>query len=172
MNTNQVILRCEDKQEAVVFTKYEFKTPVYHSDGNISIEKDIDYEISVEDSYIGGNYKGLFGRIKRAWRAFIDKPIVYTGIYCEDKDKMRQFLGDCLNIVEDTVSTTFPKLQPTDFIEVFGDNEMRFFCTDECEQFENVVHPDEDYEFKQEDITRVWRQVDNHTYKCIYRKGE
>ena len=68
MNSNQVILRCEDKQEAVVFTKYEYKTPTYHSDGNVSIEKDIDYEISVEDNYTGGDYKGLFGRIKRAWK--------------------------------------------------------------------------------------------------------
>ena len=100
MNTNQVILRCEDKQEAVVFTKYEFKTHVYNSDGNISVNKDISYEISVEDSYIGGNYKGLFGRIKRAWRAFRDKPVVYTGIYCEDKDEMVRFLENCLDIVQ------------------------------------------------------------------------
>ena len=100
MNTNQVILRCEDKQEAVVFTKYEFKTPVYHSDGNVSINKDVSYEISVEDSYIGGNYRGLFGRIKRAWRAFIDKPVVYTGIYCEDRDEMVRFLENCLDIVQ------------------------------------------------------------------------
>lgn len=100
MNTNQVILRCEDKQEAVVFTKYKFKTPVYHSDGNVSIDKDVSYEISVEDSYIGGNYKGLFGRIKRAWRAFIDKPVVYTGIDCEDRDEMVRFLENCLDIVQ------------------------------------------------------------------------
>jgi hypothetical protein len=102
MNTNQVILRCEDKQEAVVFTKYEFKTHVYNSDGNIFVNKDISYEINVEDSYTGGNYKGLFGRIKRAWRAFWDKPVVYTGIYCKDKDKMRKFLENCLAIVDGT----------------------------------------------------------------------
>lgn len=170
MNTNQVILRCEDKQEAVVFSKYTYKSISEITEGKVNLSDG--YEIMVEDSYIGGDYKGLLGRIKRAWKAFWNKPVVYTGIYCEDKDKMRQFLGNCLSLVEDTVSTTFPKLQPTDFIEVFGDREMRFFCTDECEQFENVVHPDEDYEFKQEDITSVWRQVDNRTYKCIYRKGE
>ena len=166
-----VTLRCEDGAEAVVFTKYNYGK-VYSDIDTVGDMVDIDYEINVEDSYIGGEYKGFFGRIKRAWRAFWGKPVVYTGIYCRDEKKMRQFLGDCLNLMEDTVSATFPILQPTDFIEVFGDKEMRFFCTDECEQFENMVHPDEDYEFKQENITSVWRQVDNDTYKCIYKKEE
>ena len=89
MKQEQITLRCEDGQEAVVFTKC-----IHHI-------LDIDYEITVEDSYIGGDYKGFFGRIKRAWRAFWDKPVVYTGIYCEDERKMRQFLYDCLDLVND-----------------------------------------------------------------------
>ena len=86
MKQEQVTLRCEDGAEAVVFTKYTHKS-------------DIDYEICIEDSYIGGDYKGLFGRIKRAWRAFWDKPVVYTGIYCEDESKMKHFLCDCLDLL-------------------------------------------------------------------------
>lgn len=89
MKHKQIVLRCEDGQEAVVFTKC-----IHHI-------LDIDYEITVEDSYIGGDYKGFFGRIKRAWRAFWNKPVVYTGIYCEDERKMRQFLYDCLDLVND-----------------------------------------------------------------------
>ena len=88
MKQENVTLRCEDGAEAAVFSKYTYN-------------KDIDYEFTIEDSYIGGDYKGFFGRIKRAWRAFWDKPVVYTGIYCEDKDKMKKFLIDCLNLVED-----------------------------------------------------------------------
>ena len=88
MKQEHITLRCEDGAEAVVFTKYTFN-------------KDINYEFTVEDSYTGGDYKGFFGRIKRAWRAFWDKPVVYTGIYCEDADKMRKFLYDCLDLVND-----------------------------------------------------------------------
>lgn len=84
----QIILRCEDGQEAVVFNKY------IHYDG------DIDYEINVEDSFVGGCYVGFFGKIKRAWRAFKLQPVVYTGVYCEDKLRMKKFLTDCLELLE------------------------------------------------------------------------
>lgn len=161
MKQEQITLRCEDGAEVVVFTKYIY---------NPIVANNIDYEITIEDSYIGGDYKGFFGRIKRAWRAFWDKPVIYTGIYCEDKDKMRKFLCDCLNLMEDEVSATFPKLQLNDFIEVYGNKEMRFFLSDEYAQIDGIVYPDEDYEFKEKDITEVWRQVDNDTFKCIYKK--
>lgn len=66
----------------------------------------------------------------------------------------------------------FPKLQMNDFIEVCGNKEMRFFLNDEYEQFDGIIHPDEDNEFKEENVTEVWRQVDSDTFKCIYRKVE
>lgn len=88
MKSDRVTLRCDDGAEVAVFEKYTY------NDG------DINYEFSIEDDYVGGDYKGFFGRIKRAWRAFWDKPVVYTGIYTEDKNKMRQFLVDCLNLID------------------------------------------------------------------------
>ena len=101
MNKEQITLRCKDGQEAVVFTKYTFKTLVTNHSAKEFVNEDINYEMSIEDSYIGENYKGFFGRIKRAWKAFWDKPVVYTGIYCEDENKMRQFLYDCLELIDD-----------------------------------------------------------------------
>ena len=99
MNTNQVILRCDDGAEAAVFTKYNFRT-MYCNSNESGIKEDFSYEICIEDDYTGGDYKGFFGRLKRAWRAFIDKPVVYTGIYCEDRDEMVRFLENCLDIVQ------------------------------------------------------------------------
>lgn len=93
MKFDKVTLRCDDGAEAAVFTKYHF-----YSDSEKATE--FNYEICIEDDYVGGEYKGFFGRLKRAWRAFTDKPVVYTGIYCEDKQKMRQFLVDCLNLID------------------------------------------------------------------------
>lgn len=90
----QITLRCDDGAEAAVFTKYHFYTNSDKADG-------CSYEICIEDDYVGGDYKGFLGRIKRAWRAFWDKPVVYTGIYCEDKDKMRKFLTDCLHLIDE-----------------------------------------------------------------------
>lgn len=95
----QVVLRCEDGQEAVVFSKYTFKSIMKLTDGTVKL--DDSYEIMVEDNYVGGDYKGFFGRIKRAWRAFTAKSVIYTGIYCEDKEKMRKFLTDCLALIDE-----------------------------------------------------------------------
>jgi flavorubredoxin len=65
----------------------------------------------------------------------------------------------------------FPRLQMDDIIEVYNDTEMRFFCNDEFGQHEDGrIQPDEDWEFKEEDVTRVWRQVEGEDYKCIYKR--
>jgi hypothetical protein len=94
MKFDKVTLRCDDGAEAAVFTKYNFYTISNKTN-------DFSYEFCIEDDYIGGDYKGFFGRIKRAWGAFWDKPVVYTGIYTEDKDKMRKFLCDCLDLIDE-----------------------------------------------------------------------
>ena len=85
----QVTLRCDDGSEAVVFTEYTF------SDGEIN------YEITVEDSYKGKTYRGLLGRLQRAWAMFKERPVIYTGIFTEDTDKIKKFLNDCLTIMNE-----------------------------------------------------------------------
>lgn len=81
----EVYLRCDDYGETAVFSKFGDNT----------------YELTIEDSYCGGDYMGITGRFKRAWRAFFSKPIYYTGVYCSDKKRMKKFLKDCLKIVEE-----------------------------------------------------------------------
>lgn len=118
MSTEQVVLRCEDKQEAVVFSKYTYKSIMKLTDGQVKLNDG--YEIMVEDSYVGGDYKGFFGRIRRAWRAFTAKPVVYTGIYCEDKEKMRKFLSDCLSLIDENdveqIKTMYDEMKGNDKI--------------------------------------------------------
>jgi hypothetical protein len=85
MQDKIITLRCDDGVEACVFRKYNRIT----------------YEIVIEDSYAGGDYRGFFGRIKRAWKAFWAKPLCYTGVYCEDGNRMREFLEDCLRLTNE-----------------------------------------------------------------------
>lgn len=86
-NRRNVMLRCDCGAETVVFSKYIFR-------------REVDYEISIEDSYLGKrDYRGFFGRLKRAWHAFIDKPICFSSVYCENEEDMRKFLTECLVVL-------------------------------------------------------------------------
>lgn len=88
MRCGEAYLRCNDHAERVVFTKYKY--------GEMS-----DYEFTIEDSYCGGDYMGIKGRFKRAWNAFWAKPIYYTGVYCDDEERMKKFLIECFDLMED-----------------------------------------------------------------------
>ena len=83
-----IYLRCEDNAEALVFSRYDY--------GN----GEVDFEINIEDSYCGGDYMGIKGRFKRAWRAFFAKPVYYTGVYVESQERVRNFLEGCINLVD------------------------------------------------------------------------
>lgn len=82
-----VSLRCEDCAEVISLIRHNW------SNG------DVDYEIVVEDAYCGGGYSGFFGRIRRAWSAFWAQPISYTGVYIEGKDRVRDFLEECMQLI-------------------------------------------------------------------------
>lgn len=82
-----VYLRCDDYAENLVFKQYEFDYG------------DIDFEISIEDSYCGGDYMGIKGRFKRAWKAFFAKPVCYTGIYVNSRERVREFFMACLALI-------------------------------------------------------------------------
>ena len=90
MKIKNVTLRCDDGAEAVVFSRY------IYGDGY-----EDSFEINVEDSFCGYTTKGLIARFKRAWAAFIAKPVIYTGVFSDDKNKMRKFLTDCLAVLDE-----------------------------------------------------------------------
>ena len=89
VNEKSVFLKCDCHAETAVFTRFDWN----------SIDK-TDYEISIEDSYCGGDYMGIKGRFKRAWKAFFAKPIVYNAISIQDPDRIKKFLQECLELIE------------------------------------------------------------------------
>ena len=89
VDSKDVSIRCEDKVEMLTFIRHVW--------GN----GDNDYEVVIEDAYCGGDYMGIKGRFKRAWKAFWAKPVYYNAIYCEDGKRMRKFLEDCLNLMDE-----------------------------------------------------------------------
>ena len=92
-NIKTVTLRCNDGGEACVLKKFTFEIV---NDFNPTW-----FEFAIEDDYVGGDYKGFFGRLKRAWKGFIGKPVVYTGICCDNKEQIQKFLEDCLALIKE-----------------------------------------------------------------------
>jgi hypothetical protein len=88
-NEKYIYLRCDCHAETAVFRKCDW------------LDGDVDYEISIEDGYCGGDYMGIKGRFKRAWKAFWAKPVYYNSVYCEDPERMRKFLEDCLKSMDE-----------------------------------------------------------------------
>lgn len=89
-SVKQVIFRCKDHAEALVFNKYKYE------------DFDTDYEINIEDSYCGGYYTGIKGRFRRAWHAFWAKPVYYSGVYTDNKKDIKNWLTDCLALLDET----------------------------------------------------------------------
>lgn len=62
----------------------------------------------------------------------------------------------------------FPKrLSEGDVIELYNNPEFIYGCNDECEVYGDIVHPDEDREFKQSEVSRIWKR-DGNNYILIY----
>ena len=91
--SKDVYLRCDDHSECVVFSRHDWEY------------NDVGYELNIEDAYCGGDFMGIKGRFKRAWKAFWAKPIYYSGIYCQDDKRMRKFLEDCISLMDETNKT-------------------------------------------------------------------
>ena len=63
----------------------------------------------------------------------------------------------------------FPKeLNEGYIIELYNNPELMFICNDECEFFGDIVHPDEDHEFKQYEVSHIWKR-DGDNYILIYK---
>ena len=89
VNTREVNMRCDCCAEMATFLRHDWKNC------------DTSYELSIEDAYCGGDYMGISGRFKRAWKAFWAKPVYYSAVYCEDGQRMRKFLEDCLSLMDE-----------------------------------------------------------------------
>lgn len=87
-NSKEINMRCDCHAEMVTFIRHNWN------------DDDVDYELTIEDAYCGGDYMGITGRFKRAWKAFWAKPVYYSAVYCEDGNRMKKFLEDCLSLME------------------------------------------------------------------------
>ena len=91
VDTKEISMRCDCRAEVVTFMRHDWN------------HNDTSYEITIEDAYCGGDYMGIKGRFKRAWRAFRAKPIYYSGVYCQDGSIMKKFLENCLSLMNEEV---------------------------------------------------------------------
>ena len=66
----------------------------------------------------------------------------------------------------------FPtELNEADIIELYNNPVFLFVCNDRCEVFDDIIHPDEDHEFNQIEVSRIWKR-DGNNYILIYEKED
>lgn len=87
-----ITLRCADHCTMLVIDKFEYLT-----EGNS--ERQLEYNISMQDSRYTHQFDGFFGRIKRAVKAFLGKPIYYNDIYIEDEKKIIELRDALTNLI-------------------------------------------------------------------------
>ena len=64
----------------------------------------------------------------------------------------------------------FPtELNEGDIIELYNNPVLLFICNDKCEVFDDIIHPDEDREFGQIEVSHIWKR-DGNDYILIYEK--
>ena len=90
-NEKSVFLKCDCHAETAVFTRFNW---------DFKEEEDVDYELSIEDAYCCHDHMGINSRFKRAWHAFWAKPICRNSVYIGDKERVKKFLEDCLELVK------------------------------------------------------------------------
>lgn len=112
--SKEINMRCDCGAEMVSFIKHVY------NDG------EFDYELNFEDAYCGGDYMGIKGRFKRAWRAFWAKPVYYTGVYCEDGKRMREFLEGCLRLMDKDGRCKLNKKEMLNF--GYGEDDADCWC--------------------------------------------
>lgn len=87
--TMKAIIECTDRAEMLVFDR-----TVWAKDDEL-------LTFSIMDRYLGKReYHGLRGRFWRAWRAFWEKPICYAEIVAGTKERTKEFLYQCLTILD------------------------------------------------------------------------
>jgi hypothetical protein len=92
-NIGTVILRCDDYCCMLVVDKYRY---VNSQDNSV----EIDYNFSMQDSNLDGYHNTIGGRLRRAWKALMGKPIYFNDIYVEDQNKVIKFRNELTELIE------------------------------------------------------------------------
>lgn len=84
-----VILPCDCRCAMMVVERIEW------DDG------DVDFDISVQDSYYDKSHNSLWGRLRRAAKALVGKPVCFNDVYIQDPDRFRQWVSELAAIADD-----------------------------------------------------------------------
>ena len=61
---------------------------------------DVSYNISIQDSRYDHNYNTLWGRVKRAIKILLGKPIYYNDLHLEGEETFYNFVKDMNGLAE------------------------------------------------------------------------
>jgi hypothetical protein len=62
---------------------------------------EINYNISVQDSRYDHGYNTAWGRIKRACKSLLGKPVYFSDVFIDNEDRYKKLLADMQNLLEE-----------------------------------------------------------------------
>jgi len=60
---------------------------------------DISYSITIQDSRYDHNYNTAWGRIKRAAKALLGKPVYFSDVHLEGEERYKKLVGDMTDLM-------------------------------------------------------------------------
>lgn len=81
-----IYLKCEYGCETLVVNKIKWQ------------DDELNYEISIKNSYLGWKEGTIWNRIKRAFRVLCGKETIYADIWVEDESRLSGFIDDLIKL--------------------------------------------------------------------------
>ena len=86
------------KQEKLVVRRCECKCCTFVVEKAIWTDGDISYDITIQDARYDHNYNTLWGRLKRAFKALVGKPVYYNDVYLGGEEAYALLLEELKNL--------------------------------------------------------------------------
>ncbi|MDR2572459.1 MAG: hypothetical protein LBD23_19485 [Oscillospiraceae bacterium] len=90
---------CMERKEKTVILPCDCKCCMFVIEKTIWENCDISYNITVQDSRYDHNYNTLWGRIKRAVKALLGKPVYFNDVHLEGEERYIKLVADMTELI-------------------------------------------------------------------------
>jgi len=88
-----------ERKEKNVILPCDCKCCMFVIEKTVWEDNAISYNVTVQDSRYGHNYNTFCGRLKRAIKALIGKPVYFNDVYLEGEERYKKLVSDMTELI-------------------------------------------------------------------------